>query len=593
MRAIRFIRIIYRKFPILVTTNIVLLALVSLMDAVSTLAVAPVIDFLTHPDPHLFSPITQKVVRIMSFAGLPVTLVSLLALLVGLNVLRSGMAILSRYWTLKTRYAVLRDLMLGSFRDFFRARWYFFSSGNQGTLLNTFLHELTLLGDALGAIAVSFSGMLQMILYLIVPLYISWQITSISLFTALLLAWPFFLLGKVSYRWGKKNTATANEVSSVIQESLNSMKVILGFGSQNKSLDLLTRAFDNHQSTVLKVHTLIVAIPLTYYPLGILILAIALFAAQKLGTPLSETAVLLFSLLKIIPSVGQLTEQKNTLDRFFPSFEQIDNLRERAKQLVQITGKLSFVEFKKEILIQGLSFAYPRQEPVLQNINLSIPKGRMIALVGESGVGKSTLVDIIMGFNVPTQGSITLDNTPLHEFDIYSYRRRIGYVPQDSILFNMTIRDNLLWAKEDASNEEMRQACRLANADEFIENFPEGYDTIVGDRGVRLSGGQAQRVALARAILRQPELLILDEATSFLDSQSERLIQQAIENIAKKTTVIAVAHRLSTIKNANYIYVIRKGRIAEEGTYSELIQKNGHFSRMAQLQILETSNKGA
>ena len=214
-----------------------------------------------------------------------------------------------------------------------------------------------------------------------------------------------------------------------------------------------------------------------------------------------------------------------------------------------------------------------------------IPRGKMVAIVGRSGSGKSTLVDIIIGFNEPLDGQIYVDGTPLHEFEINSYRKRIGYVPQESILFNMTIYENLLWAKEDATREEIREACIIANAAEFIEQFPKGYDTFVGDRGVRLSGGQIQRVALARAVLRNPDILILDEATSSLDSESERLIQLSIEAIAKKMTVIVIAHRLSTIAKADYIYVLEDGRIVEEGEYSQLVKNDGSFSQMHLLAV--------
>jgi ABC-type multidrug transport system fused ATPase/permease subunit len=225
----------------------------------------------------------------------------------------------------------------------------------------------------------------------------------------------------------------------------------------------------------------------------------------------------------------------------------------------------------------------------LEGIDMEIPKGKMIAIVGESGAGKSTLIDMIMGFNQPTKGCVSFDGVVLQEFDIDSYRKRIGYVPQECILFNASIRDNLLWAKEGATDEEIKYACQQANADEFIEKLPQCYDTLVGDRGICLSGGQRQRVALARAMLRKPELLFLDEATSSLDTHSERLIQQAIENIAKQTTIIVIAHRLSTIVNADYVYVLKQGSLVEQGTHLELIQMNGHFNRMVKLQMLESA----
>jgi len=210
----------------------------------------------------------------------------------------------------------------------------------------------------------------------------------------------------------------------------------------------------------------------------------------------------------------------------------------------------------------------------------------MVAIVGESGAGKSTLIDVFMGFIEPLSGEIMVDGVSLNNYDILSYRRRIGYVPQESVLFNGSIIDNLRWAKKNASKDEITVACRLANADVFIDSFPDGYDTIIGDRGIRLSGGQAQRVSLARAIIRKPALLVLDEATSSLDSQSEHQIQKAIEKIAQETTILVVAHRLSTIKNSDHIYVLSGGRIVEEGVFTELNAKNSYFAKMIEAQLL-------
>ena len=593
MRGRRFIRDIFKKFPVLLIANTLLLVAMALADTGSIFLIAPVVDLLINSDLQAASPLTRHIIGLMGALGLPTTLAGVLAVFLMFNVLKSGFQIFARYSILQTKYTVLRDLMLGTFEDFFRARWQFFSSGSQGTLLNTFIRELTVVGDAFGAVALFFASILQLVLYLAVPFYLSWQVTVMSLVAAVLFALPFIWLGQLSYRLGRLNTSTANSLGSVIQESLASAKVILGFSNQHKNLAVLANAYDAHTRVTLKSQTLRDAIPLLYYPFGLLVLTVALFAARRLHVPLSEAAVLFYSLLKIIPSIGGLTAQKNSLDNFFPRYEQVMGLRHRAKQLEQTSGTTPFTGFRHEIVLDRLSFAHPSHEPTLVDITLRVPKGKMTAIVGASGSGKSTLIDVIMGFHDPLAGEITLDGVPLRQFDIHSYRRRIGYVPQESLLFNMTIRDNLRWAHETATDEDIQQACRLANAEEFITRFPDGYETVVGDRGVRLSGGQIQRIALARAILRQPEVLILDEATSSLDSASERLIQQAIEAIARETTVIVIAHRLSTIVNAEYIYVLERGRIAEEGTYDALVHRDGPFSRMTQMQLLETAGSAS
>jgi len=591
MKTVIFILDIFKKYPRLLFVNIVLVTFASAVEACFLLSIGPLMDFLIHPDLQNLSPLTQQVVIMMESIGLSVTLANYLVIFIIFVLLSSGFRILVRYSILRTKYVLSRHIILDTFKDFFAARWSFFSSGKQGVLLNTFLRELNVVGNAFGAMGLFFASFLQLILCLAVPFYISPQVTLISLATALLFVWPFVLFGKISYKLGRSNTSTANQVGVIIQESLELAKVILGFGNQTKSENHLKDAFNAHCRVTVKSQTLGIAIPTLYQPFGAGVLIVALFAARRFGIPISEMTVLLLALLKSVFSIGKLASYKHSLENFFPSYEQIKNLRSKAQELKQRSGSKEFYKFDQEIKVEGICFAYSSQSPVLVDINMKIPKGKMIAIVGESGAGKSTLIDIIMGFNEPQKGQVTFDGINLQEFDINSYRSRIGYVPQDSVLFNMTIRDNLLWANEKASDQDLKHACKLANANEFIESFPKGYDTLVGDRGTRLSGGQRQRVALARAILRKPVLLFLDEATSSLDTNSERLIQQSIENIAKETTIIVIAHRLSTIVNADYVYVLKEARVVEEGIYSELTKSDGHFNRMVKLQLLEMANQ--
>lgn len=589
MKALNFISWVFKKFPSLVIANIALIIIVNAFSAGSLLAISPIVDLFIHPDLQGISPLTSKAIEIVKFFGMPVTLGSWLSVFVIFIFLSGIFRIVTTYLMLKTKYSVLRDIMLGTFEDFFNARWYFFSSGKHGVLLNTFIREVTIVGDAFGSISTFFATALRTILYLAIPFYVSWQVSSISVGIAFLFALPFVLLGKLNYRLGALNTSTSNHMTSIIHENLNLAKLVTGFGKQQKSIDNFKAAFDAHRDATLKSQIVKLGTPILYNPFGAVTIVIALFAARHFEVPLSEMMVLLLGLFQVANSIGNLAEQKNSLENFLPSYEQINSLRKRAKELKQISGPRKFTGFDRELLIDGLHFAYPHHKSVLIDINMRIPKGKMVAFVGESGAGKSTLIDMIMGFHQPAKGRIALDGIPLEEFDIHSYRQKIGYVPQDSVLFNMSIQDNLLWAHESAAKEEVMDACHLANADEFIERLSERYDTIVGERGVRLSGGQVQRIALARAILRKPQLLILDEATSSLDTYSERLIQQAIENIARKTTVIVIAHRLSTIVNADHVYVLKDGKIVEDGTYGELVQKNGYFNNMVRLQLLEPS----
>ncbi len=577
---------VFRKFPLLIIGNVILLIIVGILDAASIITVAPVVDLMIHPDSNNLSTITIKINAILKNMGIAITLVNLMIVFLLCNILRSMFFILSKYFILKTRIKVIREIMIGTFKDFFNSQWYFFSSNSQGTLLNTFSREITMVAEALGSMAGFFANVVQILFYFAVPFYLTWKVSTVSLIAALLCVTPLFLLGRLSYNLGTKITNTANQLTSVIAESLSSAKLILGFGNQEKSIANLSKAFGSHYKVYQMASTLESSIPIIYFPLGIVCLVITLLYSRAIGVPLSETVAVLYSLMKSVPLIGELSRARNSLEIFYPSYEQIKRLRENATQLKQITGPKLFHKISHEILFENVSFAYPGGKNVLNYINAKIPKGKMIAFVGESGAGKSTLIDMLMGFHKPSTGKIKIDNIPLETLDIYSLRQKIGYVPQEGLLFNTSIRDNLLWSNNEASENDIISACRLARAHEFIQKCANGYDTVVGDRGVRLSGGEIQRIALARAILRKPELLILDEATSSLDSNSEQMIQQSIENIAKYSTIVVIAHRLSTIKNADYVYVLNNGRIAEEGNYKELTNQGGLFAQMVQKQML-------
>ncbi len=582
-----FVRDLIRRHPLLLVLNIGLLILSSLSGMVSVFSIAPLVDLFLNPDLENISALTGKAFSIITWLHLPVSKYSFLLLFLVATLMNNGFYLVSRYYMLRMKYAISLDLTLGSFEDFLNTKWFFFSSNKQGTLLNTFISEIQVVGNALGSISLLFSSFFQFVFFMAVPFYLSWQLTLVCISTAILFASPFLMLGKLNYRLGKLNTQTGNEVSGAIQESLSTAKVVMGFGNQHKSIANIRRVYNDHIRVTLKSQILAAATPLAYEPLGMVVVVIALIFGQHLSMPISELAVCLWALRNSVPLVGDVITRRNALINFAPSYEQIRALRQEALRQRQPSGGIPFKRFEREIRLSRFSFAYPNGATILTNMDLCIPKGKMVAIVGESGAGKSTLVDALMGFNTPTSGQITVDGVSLDQYDVNSYRQRIGYVPQDSILFDTTVRENLIWSREEASEAEIEYACIQANAHGFIRDLPNGYNTTVGDRGVRLSGGQCQRIALARAILKNPEVLILDEATSALDSHSERLIQEAIEQIAGKTTVVVIAHRLSTIIRADYIYVLESGMVVEEGNYHELVAKGGHLSRMTQLQFIQ------
>jgi len=320
------------------------------------------------------------------------------------------------------------------------------------------------------------------------------------------------------------------------------------------------------------------------------------FALLLQQVSISELAAVMWSLLASLPIFAALLQGNISISNFLPSYEQLVSLRKRAAEFEEVEGPRVFSQIEHGIEFKDVDFTYPDRSQTLTKLNMSIRKGQMTALVGESGSGKSTVTDLVLGLQVPGQGQVLIDGVPLSDWKQNSFRERVGYVPQDPLLFHASIRDNLLWSFEEANESDLWEALRLANAENFVKELPHGIDTVVGDRGVRLSGGQRQRIALARALLRKPELLILDEATSALDSESERLIQQSIEQVAHDTTILVVAHRLSTIAKADQVYVMRQGRLVEEGTFRVLSTKPGGILNamiaaqqpLEQAQIVET-----
>ncbi|MGF1591374.1 MAG: ABC transporter ATP-binding protein, partial [Pleurocapsa sp.] len=284
------------------------------------------------------------------------------------------------------------------------------------------------------------------------------------------------------------------------------------------------------------------------------------------------------------PIISQLNAIRARLSNLSGSFDNIQQLLRTDDKPYLKDGAAQFYKLKQAIEFVDVDFGYDANEPILQQISLTIPQGTTVALVGASGAGKSTLADLIPRFYDPLGGKILIDGIDLKKFKINSLRRKLAVVSQNTFIFNASVRDNIAYAIATANEADIREAARLANALEFIDQMPEGFDTQLGDRGVRLSGGQRQRIAIARALLRNPDILILDEATSALDSVSERLIQQSLEQLAAGRTVIAIAHRLSTIMQADQIVVLEKGRIVEQGTYQELLQQRGQLWQYHQVQ---------
>ena len=465
----------------------------------------------------------------------------------------------------------------------------FYSQAKGGKIINTLTTEVTQLRQSIIAYSFLFTKGSVLVVYALVALWISWQLTVVSLFLFTLTAVGLSSLNKRIREASFPETRARGEFISLAGEFISGIRTVQAFSTQDFERRRYYQASENIVQATIKVvrraaliRPLAEAIASTIL-IGIIIAGMGILVAND-SIETASLLTFLFVLFRLVPATQEVSNSIAQLNRFQGSIEDIKELLSaRDKPYIQ-NGYRPFNGLQNSIEFVDVDFSYDSDTLVLRNICFSIEKGKTLALVGASGAGKSTVADLVARFYDATNGKILLDGINIREFDIDSVRHKMAIVSQNTFIFNASVRDNIAYGSEDATDEEILEAAELANAKEFIEELEQGFHTILGDRGVRLSGGQRQRIAIARALLRNPEILILDEATSALDSISEKLIQESIENLAVGRTVIAIAHRLSTISNADKIVVMEKGEIVEQGSFTELINFNGKFSTLYKIQ---------
>jgi subfamily B ATP-binding cassette protein MsbA len=465
----------------------------------------------------------------------------------------------------------------------------YFAKIRSGELINTITTEIERIKQVFGGFSFLLTSCLTAAVYFLSMFLLSWQLTVISMLLFTLLAVGLSTLNARVREASFGVTKASGQFTSTAMEFISAIRTVQAFATQ----DFERKRFYGASSNIVRAFSKAIRAWALVKPLAeglattilisMIIVAFTVFVTN--GTlQVASLLTFFFVLFRLVPSLQSVNNVMAQLSTLYGSADNIKELLRTDNKKYFQNGETEFLGLKRSIDLVSVDFGYDASNLVLHDITLTIERGQMTALVGSSGAGKTTLADLIPRFYDPTEGKVLIDGVDLREFEINSLRRKMAVVSQDTFIFNTSVRNNIAYGTEGASEEEILEAARLANALEFIQEMPEGLETQLGDRGVRLSGGQRQRIAIARALLRNPEILILDEATSALDSVSERLIQESLEKLSVGRTVIAIAHRLSTIIRADKVVVLEQGRIVEQGKYQELLEQRGKLWKYHQMQ---------
>ncbi|MGF1679129.1 MAG: ABC transporter ATP-binding protein [Candidatus Methylacidiphilales bacterium] len=506
------------------------------------------------------------------------------------SVTRMGSQVFGAYTSQKASHALQRGL----FRHYLDFSMTFFNKNRAGQLISRM--EIDTTSTLSGVQAILFNMIVNPLLIGFFAV-ITWNASPVlfgSVILAGLLHWFLtMLMGKPMQENMKQHLKVSADYRALVMEAFSGIRVVKSFGAEKHEEDRVAGGL----RALLKTNVKRIALS-NYQTEGrlvinalvqVLILAFCAWELSRGNMNIASTLLFVYLCQAVVAPISQMGSAFVTLQSMKAASERI-NQYFQIKPRIQ-DGSLTVDKFKKELRLQSVSFAYGPDRPVLNDVSFTVERGSMVALVGHSGAGKSTLADLILRFYDPTRGCITLDGIELREFNQKSYRSLFGIVSQDSLLFHDTIAENISYGRKGISRQQIEKAARIANAHDFISAMPDGYETLVGDRGVRLSGGQRQRVAIARAVVANPQILILDEATSALDSESEKLVKEAIDHITQDTTSIVIAHRLSTVIHADLIVVMHEGKLLDAGTHSQLLTRCELYKKLCELQFTETQKQ--
>ena len=544
-----------------------------------------------HVEKVLINNMNYYVNQLIDSMGATTTLLIIGLTLAFMTLLKTGAYFLSSATIIPIRTGIVRDIRNQLYQKINALSLGFFSEERKGDIIARMSGDVQEIESSImSSLDMLFKNPILIIVYFGMLLFVSWQLTLFTIIFVPLFGWFMGRVGRKLKQKSIKAQALWSDTMSMVEETLGGLRIIKAFCAEKKMNERFDRVNSAYRNDIMRVNIRqSMAHPMSEF-LGTVMIVIVLWFGGMLvlnSQSLSGPVFIFYMtiLYSIINPLKEFSKAGYNIPKGLASMERVDKILKAEIDIKEKENAVQIAAFNKSIEFRNVSFRYGEQW-VLRNINLTIPKGKTIALVGQSGGGKSTLVDLIPRYYDVQEGEVLIDGINVRDLGIHSLRQLIGNVNQEAILFNDSFRNNIAFGVDNASQQQIEEAARIANAHDFIMQSENGYDTVIGDRGGRLSGGQRQRVSIARAILKNPPILILDEATSALDTESERLVQDALERLMKTRTTVAIAHRLSTIKNADEIYVLHEGQIVEQGTHDELMAANGYYKKLHDMQAI-------